>query len=291
MENIALLQMTLPGGNKIDFTRMLHILSTVRRQELASSREIFELHCPSNSQGLSLMACQRALRDLEIDPRSEAEAEEITSLIFDFDEDGSGEVEMEEFCRLVDFISNRLRRKLRRDADMYQAFRHGWSEEDYQELRCAFILFDEDMSNLLELGEIVKAVQCIRKAWTQEEVVDLLEDMGRNPRKPIDFHGFLDLMKAIEGFDLLRDEAMSIGVAEDVAALLVMEWQRLRPGSAGKVVKRKVKFLMEADGSAEPESEVTFAQYLQGLRPMVATLTKLTCKEARVHHLKRLLAG
>jgi len=290
MQNVALLQMTLPGAKMIDFPRMLHILSTARRQELTSSKDIFELHCQSDSQGLSLMACQRALRDLEIDPRSEAEAEEITSLIDEFDEDGSGEVEMEEFCRLVDFVSSRLR-KLRRDAEMYQAFQHGWTEDDYQELRHAFMLFDEDMSNLLDLDEIVKAVQCIRKAWMEEEVVELLEDIGLNPRKGIDFFGFLDLMKAIEGFDMQRDEAMSVGIAEDVATVVVMGWRRLRPGSRGKVFKRKVKFLMGEEASAELESEVTFMQYLQGLRPMVATLTKLTSKEARLHHLKSLLSG
>jgi len=291
MQNVALLQMTFPGTMPIDFQRMLQILSTARRQELASSKGIFELHCPPDSQGLTLIACQRALRDLEIDPRSEAEAEEIDALIDEFDEDRSGEVDIEEFCRLVDFISRRLR-KLRRDAELFHTLEHDWTEHDYKELRYAFILFDEDMSHLLDLDEIVKAVQCNGKAWTEDQVVELLEDMGRNPRKAIDFIGFLDLIKSIESFEVQRDQAVSIGITKDVAAVVVMEWRRLRPDTQGKVMKHKVKFLTE-EASAELGSEVTFTQYLQSLRPLLATVTKLACKDAKVHlhHLKSLLSG
>jgi len=287
MEKIALLQLTFSGESMIDFPGMLRILSTARRQELASSKEVFALHCPSHAQGLSLGACQRALRDLEIEPRSEAEVEEITALIDEFDEDRSGTVEMEEFCRLVDFVASRLR-KLRRDAERYRVFQHGWTEDDYQEMRFAFMLFDEDMSNLLDLDEILKAMQSIRKAWTEEDVVEILKHMGRNPQKAMDFLGFLDLMKAIEGFEMQRDEAMSIGIGEDVAEVLVMEWWRLRPGEQGTVLKRKVKFL---EACAKLESEVTFSQYLQCLRPVVATLKQSTNKKARVNHLRLLLSG
>jgi len=249
----------------LTFKQLLEVLSVARRQEQAGSRQVFESHCGSSGGGLSLLTSQRALRDCDVVPRSDGEAQEIAFLIEEFDEDGSGEVELGEFERLALFVAERLR-KLRREAERLRVFQHDWTEEQYKEFRTAFVIADEDFCEALTEEQLGKAVEQLQRGWTSKEGVNALAELGADPSKGVDFLTFLDLMKAMSDGEEHRQIALQAGIDREMADLLCAEWRRLKPSKDGMMPRRRMKHLVGMGN--QPDAELTFPGFIQLVQGM-----------------------
>jgi len=241
----------------LTFKQLLELLDPIRRQEQTASQEVFEAHC-RNTGGLSLLGCQRALRDCVVMPKGETEGQEIEALIQEFDEDGSGEVDRDEFERLVQHVTERLR-TLRREAERQRVFEHNWSEEKYREYRLAFITHAEGMSDSLSWARIGEAVEQINNRWPREEVTFTLSELSE-PGQTVDILTFFDVMVAMEGYDDSLNIALRAGIEQEAAENLCKEWRRLKPSKEGLVPWRRIK--RHVNTMQHFETEVGFTEFI-----------------------------
>merc|ERR1712232_633964 len=91
-------------------------MTTFRDEEKSSLQAIFLKFDGNGSGGLSLGEAQLSLSECGLHPRSQEEAMDINNMIEEFDEDGSGEVDFDEFVHLVAFVSKKVE-ALRQEAE------------------------------------------------------------------------------------------------------------------------------------------------------------------------------
>merc|ERR1712242_464864 len=91
----------LAGVHEVTFSQFMQILSKFRLREGQLQQRVFEAHDANDSGGLSRLECQRALQACDIVPRNLEEAQEIVSLIDEFNVNGSGELCLQEFLQLA----------------------------------------------------------------------------------------------------------------------------------------------------------------------------------------------
>ncbi|CAL1139025.1 unnamed protein product [Cladocopium goreaui] len=194
--------------DRLDLRQCLKILSKIREKELSKvsmEREcqrvidVFNQNDSDSTNGLSLEECQKCLEDCGIKAKEE-ESEFITCLIDEYDLDESGELELEEFLRMVKFVTSRLRRqRLRQQADL--ALEYGWGAEEFDFMRLNFMLADKEMDGNIRDDEIAWSVSQLRAEWPPEDTKLILREMGLvtwNSSISVDLAGFLKVMNYVD---------------------------------------------------------------------------------------------
>ena len=72
--------------------------------------------------------------------------------------------------------------------------RHNLSEEEIQEVKEAFDLFDTDGSGAMDQKEIKVAMRALGLNPTKEELIKIIRDADQDNSGVIDFPEFLDMM-------------------------------------------------------------------------------------------------
>mmetsp|Transcript_22970 Transcript_22970/g.58603 ORF Transcript_22970/g.58603 Transcript_22970/m.58603 type:complete len:208 (-) Transcript_22970:83-706(-) len=72
--------------------------------------------------------------------------------------------------------------------------RQGLDEEQIEELREAFHLFDTEHSGTIDARELKAALRALGLEVKKEDVRKMLGDIGKDPSQPIDFNDFKDMM-------------------------------------------------------------------------------------------------
>ena len=126
------------------------------------------------------------------------------------------------------------------------------SEQQKEEIKEAFDLFDTSGSGTIEAKELKVALRALGFEPTKEEIRGLIGDVDKEGSGKIDFHEFLDIMitkmsekdssqeleNAFELFDLDRDGRISFSelkqVAEDLKESMTDEELREMIGGANK---------------------------------------------------------
>jgi len=181
------------GG--ISFKGFVRLLSELNTLESVYLRKVFDQNDANSSAGLSLTECHRALADCGLKPRTLVESEDINVLIEEFDEDGSGEVDPEEFLHLVTFVSEKVR-VLRREEERNLTSHSDWTEDRLEKMREAFHNVDVDMKDNLDADGVARLLDKVLPLpertesgggkWTNQRVFDLLKATGFTlPRKKV----------------------------------------------------------------------------------------------------------
>jgi centrin-1 len=76
-----------------------------------------------------------------------------------------------------------------------QRQRQGLDEEQTEELREAFNLFDTEHSGTIDARELKAALRALGFEVKKEDVRRMLNDVGKDPSQPIDFNDFCEMMK------------------------------------------------------------------------------------------------
>jgi len=73
--------------------------------------------------------------------------------------------------------------------------RQGLDEEQIEELREAFNLFDTEHSGTIDARELKAALRALGFEVKKEDVRRMLADVGKDPSQPIDFNEFCEMMR------------------------------------------------------------------------------------------------
>jgi len=73
--------------------------------------------------------------------------------------------------------------------------RQGLDEEQIEELREAFNLFDTEHSGTIDARELKAALRALGFEVKKEDVRRMLGDLGKDPTQPIDFNDFCEMMR------------------------------------------------------------------------------------------------
>lgn len=76
-----------------------------------------------------------------------------------------------------------------------QQQRQGLDEEQLEELREAFKLFDTEHSGTVDARELKAALRALGFEVKKDDVRRMLQDVGKDPSQPIDFNEFCEMMK------------------------------------------------------------------------------------------------
>merc|ERR1719433_738727 len=76
-----------------------------------------------------------------------------------------------------------------------QRQRQGLDEEQIEELREAFNLFDTEHSGAIDARELKAALRALGFEVKKEDVRRMLADVGKDPSQPIDFNDFKEMMR------------------------------------------------------------------------------------------------
>mmetsp|Transcript_36073 Transcript_36073/g.84571 ORF Transcript_36073/g.84571 Transcript_36073/m.84571 type:complete len:214 (-) Transcript_36073:87-728(-) len=71
----------------------------------------------------------------------------------------------------------------------------GLDEEQVEELREAFNLFDTEHSGTIDARELKAALRALGFEVKKEDVRRMLSDVGKDPTQPIDFNDFTEMMR------------------------------------------------------------------------------------------------
>lgn len=77
----------------------------------------------------------------------------------------------------------------------HQKQRQGLDEEQVEELREAFNLFDTEHSGMIDARELKAALRALGFEVKKEDVRRMLAEIGKDPSQPIEFNDFLDMMR------------------------------------------------------------------------------------------------
>merc|ERR1719456_184906 len=113
------------------------------------------------------------------------------------DEDGSGEIDFEEFCVLFQRISEKLQ-AMQRENERRKALELNFSLQHLADLRQSFETLDRDGNGVLEIGEIRRALQLMRKRIPSDTLRDLFDEVCADGSGVLEFQEFLQLMRMIE---------------------------------------------------------------------------------------------
>lgn len=239
-------------GSSLDFRAFLSLASKMRDHDRVQLEKVFMRFDLNTSGALSLLEVQHALKECRVVPRNQSEEEEIRAAVCDFDEDDSGEVDLQEFVRLCNFVHERLRSH-RREEDRRFAIRCGYDERQFETFRGVFDALDANMNGVLEPAEVMQAAGMILKHATKHDVIQLFQEVGLDPNKKsttVDMRQFLRMTRCFEQRDERRKVGAEMGVETQVLDRLSTLFRSLEPSEDGRVPRLKVREAAAATAAA-----------------------------------------
>eukprot|EP00440_Ansanella_granifera_P073836 gb/GFBE01080116.1/.p1 GENE.gb/GFBE01080116.1/~~gb/GFBE01080116.1/.p1 ORF type:complete len:939 (+),score=224.42 gb/GFBE01080116.1/:1-2817(+) len=259
----------------------VRILSKIRYRECERLTEIFKINDSDGTNGLSIRECMKCLEDSGVKPRTQKESEQLLALIDEYDVDGSGELELEEFLGMVKFVTERLR-KMRRREQADKAKGYGWGIDEFEMMRNAFMGADPSIDNFLDESQIIIALQTVRPDWpTSPDTIMVLKEMGLmtwQKSASVDLFEFLDVVKFIDQRTKHRSIGAEHGLDKEAVDNFCVLWLSMPPSPDDTVaIEDLVRSLKTLPGYAkkmariqeiinEGSTRCTFEQFLAVMR-------------------------
>jgi len=235
---VEVLQKVKRQDATIGFTEFLSVVHRLREMDRERLRRIVDTRVPDRSGVVATSDVTELLHDCGIEPRNPAEHGEIAALVEDFQETGSGALAREEVVVLCQRIAAKLR-VMRHERERQYVLSVGWTEQHFCEFRTAFQVFDEDMSEVLERDELMKAVELLKgHYWQSTQNINLMfVALGIDPNKEIrvNFLTFLRLLKMLDESEARRQQGAAAGFGRERTDKLFSCFQALEPESNGTV--------------------------------------------------------
>lgn len=255
----------------IGFPEFLKIMEQCVEWDRERLRKAFDLHKFHNTGMVTRAELADLLADCGIVPATAHEQEEVTALAEESDSEGFKSLLREEFVVLCQRIHSKLR-SMQQERERQYVASAGWTEAHYTEFRSAFQIFDEDMSEVLEREELLKAVELLRgHYWQSSANINLmLVALGIDPHKEIkvNFLTFLRMLRMLEEGEVRRQQGMAVGFGRDRTDRLFSAFQSLQPESMGYVKRERLERALEGV-SPDRSRWLGKAQYADVIRAMV----------------------
>jgi len=182
------------GSGDIGFREFLKIIRRFREKDL---RQLKELFWRFDKDGSGTMATEE-IASLLLELGYEVSRPIVTAAVASVDKDGSGEVDWEEFIRLMDAYRTISVQQQRRKCD--------FDDKQIEVYREIFDSYDTDRSENIEPKELIKVLSDLnmqpRSRSEQQSLVALMADCrqkaGEEDESKITFWVFLRLMRTLE---------------------------------------------------------------------------------------------
>jgi len=223
------------GADTVSLAEFLNIMDLIRLHQRGargdSLQRVFMKHDRDNSGRLDFQELETVLKETGlfqttgfIDQKQQMEV--IRSLIHEFDTDGSGDIDFEEFQELCQQIVEKL---FVNESDKSESFALsiGFSREQLSELRLTFDRLDKDSSGALTLAEVW---QVLKRFGTvkNEELQQLFKTYDTDRDGELVFTEFLSLMKLVSTSQLAKQGAFGGSPFRVVDVSLVQIGKMLR---------------------------------------------------------------
>jgi len=214
-----------------DFRQVLRIMTQIRQIEVELIGDVFAATDADETNGLSVEECMDCLAACGIEPTTKQMQDLIPRLVEEFDEDGSGELDLEEYLEFAKFVADRIR-KMQHVGNMDDAQRIGYGEEEYMRLWDAFVAADENMDCHLEEEELLVAVMHARPdaETSSSDLRAILKDQGINYWKQalaLTMRDFLNIMKDVDQLQVWRNLGADKGVEKEAVEGFIGVWRML----------------------------------------------------------------
>lgn len=229
MAEAELVKLERSKADGLDLRQCLRILSRIREKECQRVMDVFLRNDSDSTNGLGLEECRKCLDDCGLKV-TEEESEFITGLIDEYDMDESGELELEEFLRMVKFVTSRLRRRrVRQQADL--ALQYGWGAQDFAFIRLNFMLADKEMDGKIKESEIAWAVGQLRPEWPTEDTSLILKDLGltRAVSSSVNLAGLLQVLSHVDLRMKHRRIGSLLGLEKEAIDNFCSLWLSMKP--------------------------------------------------------------
>merc|ERR1712054_100365 len=172
-------------------------MQRLREYDREYLRHICEHRLPWQDGVVSLADVWDVLPACGLEPRNGDERHEVEAVINEFDEDGLGIVSCAECINILQVLQ-RMFRLMQNEKERQFVVAAGWTESHFAEFRNSFWNFDEDMSEVLERDELIKAIELLGGVYWQSmsNMNLMLVALGIDPSKEIqvNFLAFLRML-------------------------------------------------------------------------------------------------
>jgi Ca2+-binding EF-hand superfamily protein len=174
---------------------------------------------------------------------------EVRSILEEFDEEGQGILSREEGVIVLQLIARRFR-LIQHERERQYVISAGWTEGHFAEFRQAFWSFDEDMSEILERDELMKAVELLRGSYAVGPDIGggldlLLTALGMDPAKEVkvNFLNFLRMLKMLDETETRRQQGIIVGFTAERTDSLYTLFQAFEPESDGTMSRGTLELM------------------------------------------------
>lgn len=214
-----------------DFRQVLRIMTQIREIENELIADVFAATDSDCTNGLSVEECMDCLESCGIRATGKQMQEVIPRLVEEFDEDGSGELDLDEYLEFAKFVADRIR-KMQHVGRMETAHKIGYGDDEYLRLWDAFVAADVDMDGMLEEQEMLQAVWGSRPEVTidKDDVRAILKDQGIGYWKQeirLSMNDFLYIMKDVDRLHFWRQLGIDAGIEKESVESFIFFWRSL----------------------------------------------------------------
>jgi len=266
------------GEGTLSFMEFLHIMYKLREYDRERLRHI----CQSRtnwSQGVMKTAdVYEVLQPCGLQARTHDEEWEVKAVIDEFDEDALCILSCEDCLNILQMLGRKFRLMQHEKARQY-VISAGWSESHFAEFRQTFWSFDEDMSEMLDREELVKAVELLRGSHGSGQSLAnmnlMLVALGIDPTKEIeiDFLTFLRMLKMLDDSESGRQQGVLLGFNQERTDTLYSVFQALEPKSDGTVNREFLQFVFVSVLKALPKAQLDDLSRMLGMEPVQVEFT------------------
>eukprot|EP00435_Cladocopium_sp_Y103_P038007 s1292_g10.t1 len=215
-----------------DFRQVLRIMTQIREIENELIADVFAATDSDSTNGLSVEECMDCLESCGIRATSKQMQEIIPKLVEEFDEDGSGELDLDEYLEFAKFVADRIR-KMQHVGRMETAGKLGYTDDEYIRLWDAFVAMDHNMDGMLEeLAEMLQAVWASRPEVSIDanDIRAILKDQGIGYWKQeikLSMNDYLLIVKDVERLHLWRSLGEASHIEKDSVESFIGFWRSL----------------------------------------------------------------
>lgn len=192
------------GGGSIDFEEFCQLVvnqsaNEVKLTPLEDAKRAFKMFDTDGSGTIDASELGNALRAMG----QKVSDEEVKEMLAQADDDGTGEIDFEEYCRLIglapppDSKASSADKKKKPDAavdtkniDPNEIF----TPDDIQEFTEIFNLFDEDGSGEITVEELAKMMEALGRTMTEDQLKAMVATVDTDGTGSIEIDEFLMIM-------------------------------------------------------------------------------------------------
>ena len=154
----------------------------ITQQKLLEYKDVFALFDVDGDGRIDVQEIKEVMHAIGKD----ATSEEVLHMMEFVDDDGSGELDFDEFVNLMERSVNKENRKVLKENNVLS-----------RDWRTAFDIFDADRDGLLSADDLVNSLKSFGKILSKSEAQDMINDIDVNNNGHITLNEFIEKLESI----------------------------------------------------------------------------------------------